>query len=201
MLHKLTTAALILLLSSGVFYAAAPPNGGHILGGSIHSPVRIEVFSDFQCPACRDLYLGAIKQVLQDYSSKDKVCVIYHEFPLQQHPYSREASKYCVAAARLSLRSLRTAYDLFFSSQTEWAGGNLEAVLSRAFPPQDLQKLKSMVRDPEIEKAIEKEIQLAMKMEIRSTPTMFIYHGGKEQKVETAVSYAVLRQYLNSIIK
>ena len=67
----------------------AEPASGQILGGSKNSPVKIEVFSDFECPACRELYLVTIRQVLQEYSSKDKVCVIYHEFPLSSHRYSR----------------------------------------------------------------------------------------------------------------
>ena len=71
-----------------------------ILGGRQDSPVRIEVFSDFQCPACRNFYLETIRQVLTKYCAEDKVCVIYHEFPLKMHQFSRLAARFGVRAGR-----------------------------------------------------------------------------------------------------
>lgn len=68
------------------------------LGGELDAPIRIEVFSDFECPACREFYLNTIRPVLKDYCSLDKVCVVYHEFPLQGHKYSRQAAQYSKAA-------------------------------------------------------------------------------------------------------
>jgi protein-disulfide isomerase len=202
MLQKSIIAGFLILLASGGFIPAAPSDGSHVLGGSINSPVRIEVFSDLQCPACRDLYLGTIKQVLLDYSSKDKVCIIYHEFPLIGHQYSREAAKYCIAASRLGIRSLLTAYDSLYTDQAQWSEtGNLEATLAKAFPQSEFQKLKKMLKDPSIEKAIERGVELGNKKDISQTPTMFIYYVGKEEKVQGALSYPSMKQYLDAIIK
>jgi protein-disulfide isomerase len=199
---KSIIAGFLILLASGGFIPAAPSDGSHVLGGSMNSPVRIEVFSDLQCPACRDLYLGTIKQVLMDYSSKDKVCIIYHEFPLTGHQYSREAAKYCIAASHLGIRSLLTAYDSLYTDQAQWSeNGNLEATLAKAFPRSEFQKLKKMLKDPSIEKAIDRGVELGNKKDITHTPTMFIYYVGKEEKVQGALSYPSMKQYLDSIIK
>ena len=175
---------------------------GQLLGGSKSSPVKIDVFSDFQCPACRDLYLGTIRQVLQDYSSRDKVCVIYHEFPLTMHQYSREAARYCEAASRLGPQSLLTVFDTLFADQTQWAqDGNLDAVIAKALPREEYQKLKRIIQDPSINQAIDKEIKLGEKKDVKSTPTMFFYYAGKEQKVVGAIEYTTMKQFLDSIIK
>lgn len=99
---------VLLTLCCAVFSVPADSmdqSTGQILGGSLNSPIRLEIFSDFQCPACRDLYLGTIRQVLEEYASKDKVCVIYHEYPLSIHPYAREAARYCEAASRWASRN------------------------------------------------------------------------------------------------
>lgn len=175
---------------------------GQLLGGSPGSPVQIEVFSDFQCSACRELYLGTIRQVLQDYSSKNKVCVIYHEFPLSYHKYSREAARYAEAASRLGLKQSLAVRDALFMDQPQWSqNGNLEASISKALPKEDFQKLKKILQDSGINLAIERDLDLAAKRQIRSTPTMFIRYAGKQQKVEGHVPYVVLKQFIDSILK
>ena len=202
MLQKPITTGILILLALTVSIPAFSSDQGQIIGGSTNSPVRIEVFSDFQCPACRDLYLGAIRQVLQDYSSNGKVCVIYHEFPLAVHQYGKEAARYSEAASRLGLQSLLMVFDSLFADQAQWSqDGNLDAVIAKALPRDEYRKLKKVIQDPSINQSIDKEIQLGTKKEIKSTPTMFFYYAGKEQKVEGAVTYATMKQFLDSVIK
>lgn len=196
----------ILLLAIVAFWSMparpAEESSGRMLGGSINSPVRIEIFSDFQCPACRDLYLGTIRQVLQDYSSKDKVCIIYHEFPLSIHQHSREAARYAEAAARLGPEKLLPVMDSLFTDQAQWAqDGTLESSVSKALSRDDFQKVKKMLQDPSINADIEKEVQLGNKRDVKSTPTLFVHWLGKEQKAEGVVTYPVLKQFIDQIIK
>ena len=202
MLQKLTGIAILILHAFAANIPMAFSEEGQLIGGSANSPVRIEVFSDFQCPACRDLYLGAIRQVLQDYSSKDKVCVIYHEYPLSIHPYAKEAARYSEAASRLGLQILLTVYDSLFADQAQWSqDGNVDAIIAKALPKEEYRKLKRLIRDPIIDQSIEKGIQFGTKKEIKSTPTMLFYYAGKEQKLEGAIAYPVMKQFLDSVIK
>jgi protein-disulfide isomerase len=179
------------------------PSTGLILGGSLKSPIKVEVFSDFQCPACRELYLYTIKQVLQDYGSKDKVCVIYHEFPLQipAHMYARQAARYVEAAARLGQQKLLAVFTALFTDQAQWGqDGSLEASISKVLPPEDLQTLKKNAQDSSIDATIEKEIQLGNQKEIKSTPTLFISYSGKQQKVTEAINYLTMKQFFDKIL-
>jgi protein-disulfide isomerase len=175
---------------------------GQILGGTPNSPVRIEVFSDFQCAACREFYLGTIRQVLQDYSSRDKVCVIYHEFPLAGHSYSRIAAQYAEAAAHLGVQKLLAVMDALFMDQAQWSqDGRLDASVSKALSPEDFLKVKGMMKNPGINQSIDREIQLGMQNNIKSTPTMIISYKDKQQKVEGIVTYLVLKQFIDSVLK
>ncbi len=203
MFRKVKTFLLLAILASWSLPAQPADDApGQILGGSMSSPVKIEVFSDFQCPACRDLYLGTIRQVLQEYSSKDKVCVIYHEFPLSIHEYSREAARYSEAAARLGQDKLLPVMDSLFTDQAQWAqDGKLESIVSKALSRDDFQKVKKMLQDPSINSDIDKEVQLGTKREVKSTPTLFVHYTGKEQKAEGVVTYPVLKQFIDQIIK
>ena len=168
----------------------------------MNSPIRIDVFSDFQCPHCRDFYLGTIKQVLQEYSSKDKVCVIYHEFPLSGHQYAKQASRYVEAAAQLGQQKLLPVFDSIFTDQAQWSqDGSLELSVSKVLLQEDFLKVKKIMQDASINSAIEKEIQLAIQKDIKSTPTLLISYIGRQQKVEGLVTYAVLKQFIDSIVK
>ena len=68
-------------------------------------------------------------------------------------------------------------------------------------PATDFQKLKKIMQDSSIDLAIEREIDLGNKSQIKSTPTMFIRYTGKQQKVEGLVTYIVLKQFIDAIIK
>ena len=175
---------------------------GQILGGSLDAPVRIEVYSDFQCSYCRQLYLETIKPLLQEYASKDKVCVIYHEFPLAMHPYAREAARYSEAAAQLGQQTLLPVYDFLFTDQDKWAkDGSLEATVSKALSAEDFLKLKKLLQDSSINAAIEKEIRLGLERKVDSTPTLLISYIGRQQKVQGYVTYPVMKQFLDTIVK
>jgi protein-disulfide isomerase len=204
MLRRLISISLVVacIAFGSVPIRSADEPSGKLLGGSSNSPIKIEVFSDFQCPACHDLYLGAIKQVLQEYSSKDKVCVIYHEFPLSIHQYSKEAARYSEAAAHLGQQKLIAVYDSLFTDQQQWAkDGSLELTVSKAIPSEDFQKVKKIMQDASVTADIEKEIKLGIDKAIQSTPTLLISYLGKQQRVEGVVAYDVLKQFIDSIVK
>lgn len=196
----------VILLAFALFWSipelSAENGSGQVLGGSPNSPVRIEVFSDFECPACRELYLATIRQVLQEYSSKDKVCVIYHEFPLRSHRYSREAARYSAAAGRLGRQKLIPVIDSLFMEQANWSqDGNIEKTVAKALPREDFLKLKQLMQDPSINASIEKELELGVQKKVTSTPTIFVYYTGRQQKVEGYVTYPVMKQFIDSILK
>jgi protein-disulfide isomerase len=176
---------------------------GQILGGSPEAPLKIEVFSDFECPSCRELYLDVMRRVLVEYSSQNKVCLIYHEFPLAIHPYAREAARYAEAAAQLGRDKLLMVYDTLFMSQAQWAeDGHVEATVAKALPRADFQRLKKIMLDPGINASIDKEIQLGNQYRIMSTPTFFIYIGGRQQqRVEGRLTFVSLKQFLDSRLK
>lgn len=175
---------------------------GQILGGSLNSPVRLEIFSDFECPACREYYLGTIKKILEEYSSKDKVCVIYHEFPLRGHQYAHKAALYTEAAYRLGRQQLLLVFDALYANQAEWIDdGDLEGTISKALTPEDFEKVKEEIKDPSVKLAIDNELALATQKKIMSTPTTFIYYTGKQQKAEGVITYLVLKSFIDKIVK
>jgi protein-disulfide isomerase len=176
---------------------------GRILGGSLSAPIKIEVFSDFECPSCRELYLDVMRRIIGEYCAQNKVCLIYHEFPLTSiHPYSLEAARIAEAAARLGRDKELKIFDVLFMDQAPWSqDGKFEASIAKVLSRAEMQKVKTLMRDPGINAAIQKEVQLGQQRQIRSTPTFFLIANGKEQRVEGRVTYIALKQFLDMTLR
>jgi protein-disulfide isomerase len=203
MLRTLNLMMLLAVCFTALSMPAESPDQttGQLLGGSLKSPIKVEVFSDFQCPACRELYLYTIKEVLKDYSSKDKVCVIYHEFPLPMHAHAREAARYSEAASRLGQPQLLAVFNALYTDQAQWGqDGNLEASILKALSREELKTLKKTMQDTSIDATIEKEIQLGNKKEVKSTPTMIISYSGKQQTITDPLNYLTIKQFFDKIL-
>ena len=207
--RRLFTAIFSVLCLVAVYAppaCAADGASGLILGGSAESPVKLEVFSDFECPGCRSLFFNTIQPVLKNY--KDRVCVIYYEFPLSMHQYARPAARYVSAAARLGdQKKLLLLFETLFDDQDKWSqDGSLEASVSRALSPEDLQKVKSIMEtDGEgIEQDIDRDVQVGEDRKINATPTIFLTHAGKQERVvmprNVRDMYTLLSWRLNGLL-
>jgi protein-disulfide isomerase len=196
--------ALMILMGLTLTAQAAPAdqNCEQCLGGWADAPIRIEVFSDFQCPACRALFLDTMKYVLRDYASVDKVCVIYHEFPLAAHPYSREAARYSVAAQKLGRQQWVAVVESLYKDQDEWSKtGQVQMAVAKALSLPDFERVLKLKQDPSINEVIERDIALGQKREVLSTPTFFVTALNREQKVVGGLPYLTLKQFFDQIVK
>jgi protein-disulfide isomerase len=175
---------------------------GLVLGGSLDAPVRIEVFSNFECPHCREYYLRTIKKVLKEYAEQDKVCVIYHDFPFQYHKYDRIAARYAEAAYRVGRETALKVFDALYTDQADWIEtGELKSVLGKALSKEEFQEVMKIAEDPEIDSIIDAQYQLATDKGLKSTPTSFIFYPGKEQVVDGVIAYVVLKGFIDKIVK
>jgi protein-disulfide isomerase len=203
-MNRVTTFAAsgIFVLLAGHFAplsvtAAAAGQIDSYLGGTPSSAVKIEVFSDYQCAACRALYLQTVRPLLRDYSGDDRVSLIYHDYPLPSHRYSREATRYALAARRLGQRFWLQLTDALYVEQAVWSeNGRLDIVASRLFGPQVSEQITKLLQDSAIEKEVEREMELARSREIQATPTLFVTANGRTQRITGNISYAVLKSYL-----
>jgi len=171
------------------------------VGGQPSAPVRIEVFSDYQCPACAVFYLDTMRAVLREYADQNKACVVYREFPLSMHTQARPAARFGHAAMQLGKRQWATVTDALYQAQEQWAlDGNVEAVVAGALNPEDMQRVRQMLAQPAIDAAIDADIALARRLGVNQTPTFFITANGKTEKAAGVVQYPVLRRYLDHLL-
>jgi protein-disulfide isomerase len=159
------------------------------LGGSYDAPIRLDVFSDFQCAHCRDFFLN-------------KVCVVYHEYPWRSNNYSRKAAQYSLAAQKLGREQWRSVMTALYQHQESWSQtGNMEEVVAKVLTADDYSRLKKLLLDPSLDTAIDGDIALGDKNEVTATPTILVNALGREQKVVGYIPFPVLKDFFDSIVK
>lgn len=186
------------LLWSGSLLQAA--ESGDCIRGKAISPIKIEVFSDLQCPACRTFYLETIKQVMTEYGDSGKACIAYREFPLNMHQHAKKAARYGHAALKISPALWSQVADALFQNQDVWGDtGDIEATLAKTISAKDLVEIKKLVAAPAaLDAAIEADIKLGLERQINSTPTFFVTAAGKTEKVPGAIRFPILKRYLDT---
>ncbi len=172
------------------------------VAGLPNAPVKMEVFSDFQCPSCRSFYLETVRPVIENYARFNKVSIYYYEFPLKQHPYARVASRFAVAAKRLGRVQWAQVSDALYTEQALWsADGKVEAAVARALSPEDLARAKKIMEGPAVDEEIDRAVMIGNGRGVTSTPTFFVTVGGREQRVVGGVSYPILKNFIDQNVR
>jgi len=188
-----------LLLTAVILAAPAAQTKSMRSAGPVTAAVRIDLFSDFQCPACKGLHEQTIRRVKEEFALKGKIRLVHHDFPLPQHKYARQAAILAAAADRLG--KFDEVADALFRQQDSWSqSGNVDAAVDSVLTPDERKKLREIAKDPAIVANIERDVQLGERMKVSSTPTMIVTHDGKPNPVVGVVTYAVFSKYLNTIV-
>lgn len=164
------------------------------------APIVMEVFSDYECPACRELYLNTLRQVIENYVISGRVYLIHRDMPLRGHKYSRLAARYANAAAKLN--KLQRVVEVLYLTQEKWvADGNVDGAVATVLSPAELQKVRSLVQSGSVDASIDGDVQLGTRRRVNQTPTMFITHKGQQYPIVGVMSYSVLKRFLDELLK
>ena len=195
---KILTAALF--VAAAVLGGAESPAGQSSSSratGPVAAALRIDVFSDYECPACKQLHEQTLKRIKEEYALKGKVRLVHHDFPLPQHKHARRAATLAAAADRLG--KFDAVSDALFRQQETWSkNGSVDEVVDSVLTPDERKRIDEIAADPAIAANIERDIQLGQRMKVSSTPTMIVTHNGKPNPIVGVVSYPVLSRFLNS---
>ncbi len=138
---------------------------GDPVGGNPKGDVTIVEFFDYRCPYCKQ-----VKPIVEQVLNQDRnVRVVYKEFPI----LGRES----VVASRAALAAQKQDKYLVFHHALMAYRGQLgeEAVMTVARQTGlDVERLKRDMQDPQIEKTIAANRDLAERIGIRGTPAFIV---------------------------
>ena len=149
--------------------------------GNPSAPHTAIVFSDFQCPACRGFADFFEKQVLP--AMGDRLRIVYKHFPLEPecnpllpqtvHPQACEAADVAEAARSLGgSEAFWKMHDLLFANQdglgqAPWTRLATEAGLDPA-------RLSELAASRAFRDRIREDTELGARLQLQSTPTVFL---------------------------
>jgi protein-disulfide isomerase len=168
--------------------------------GNPAAPLRLDLYSDFQCPHCKMLHESILPAILKEYVATGKAYLVSHEFPLNGHQFAREAANYATAAARIG--KYQPVTDAIFQNQNSWVTtGKVWDVVAGVLSPVDQKKVQSLAKDPSVLAEVERDLQSGLALRVNQTPTMFVTKGSKQQPWTYWAEYNLFRGYLNDLLK
>ncbi len=159
--------------------------------GDANAPVTVEEFGDFQCPSC-GLVFTTLHALEQEYG-KEKLRVIFHEYPLAMHRYGMLAARAAEAAGLQG--HFWEMHDMLYKNQHSWADekplptppppGASVAPDDLADAPEmfreyakriglDMSKFERDMTSEEVKMRIDADRNRAESMNVNSTPTLFV---------------------------
>lgn len=144
-----------------------PTEGSYALGPA-DAPITLVEFSDYQCPFCRRWHAEVYEPLMAAYPGK--IRLVYRHLPLTSiHPDAFPAAEAAMCAGEQD--AYWPFHEKLFSSEEL---GNQVYVRYAQDLGLDMKTFESCISERKYQQAVEKDMNFAIDLGIRSTPTFFI---------------------------
>ncbi|MGA2427348.1 MAG: thioredoxin domain-containing protein [Candidatus Acidiferrum sp.] len=179
--------------------ASIPDLDPHEALGSKNAPIVMEVFSDFQCPACKTLFTSTNRQLMDNYVSTGKVYLIHRDFPLAMHAHSKVAAQYSRAAAQIG--KLEAVEEVLFDNQEKWEQtGDVDGTVAGVLSVPEMVKVRALVKGGTLDAAIAKDQALGQGYRVNQTPTTIFHANGQTFPYAGVMNWEILKQFLDQLL-
>jgi protein-disulfide isomerase len=147
--------------------------------GDPNAPVQIDVFEDFQCPACRSYSEEVETSIAETYVATGKVYYVFHQYPFidraSPNKESQQAANASMCAAEQGL--FWEYHDILFAN---WNGENTGAFSDSrlvAFAETlelDMERFNSCFEENRYRDEIQTDFELGTEMGVSGTPSVFV---------------------------
>lgn len=157
---------------------ARPQEDGTAMGDP-NAPVRIDVFEDFQCPACKTYTETTERQIIENYVSTGQVYYVFRQFPFLD---DRSATRESDQAANASLCASEQGrfwdfHDMLFAN---WNSENAGAFSDRrlvAFAETlklDMKAFNQCFDENRYKDQVQQDLRDGQQMGVQGTPSVFV---------------------------
>lgn len=137
--------------------------------GSANAPITIVEFSDFQCPYCARAQAELVK--IRD-TYKDKVKIVYKDFPLSIHNNAHKAAEAARCIFEQDQKRYWEYHDMLFSKRSELGQDNLKKYAADL--KFDTAKFNKCLDSDKYAAAVNKDMADGLKVGVSGTPAFLI---------------------------
>lgn len=140
--------------------------------GNADAPVTLEIYGDFQCPAC-GIASAVIDDLQKEYGSRLKV--VFYEFPLAMHAHALEAAMVAEAAGEQG--HFWPMHDVLYRYQPVWSKASDPTrffVVYAHTMGLDLRRFEADAKSDALKARIESEGEAGVARGVTNTPTIFV---------------------------
>jgi protein-disulfide isomerase len=159
-----------------------------------NAPISLVVFSDFECPICKEEAQILREQVAKQFA--DKVRIYFMDFPLDSiHPWAHAAALAGRCVYNQSPGAFWDYFDWVYENQQEIKPENFNAKFQAFATDQKLDgiELGRCVENKGSEPDVTREIAVARSLQLAATPTLFL----NGRKLEGGIPWQTLEQLIN----
>lgn len=185
--------------------------------GSPSAPIKLEVFDDYECPACGQFYEQTLRVMIDTYVADGKVYLVHRDFPLQIHQYSRQAARWVNAAARIG--KFEAVERALFDNQMAWSEygsanpkGIMKPFVQSALTATEFKRLERIMQGCEsndheelkgcaVDAEIQRDLAAGALLPLTQTPTWIVTYRGQSYPPQAGgVSWPLLKQFFDGLL-
>jgi protein-disulfide isomerase len=143
--------------------------------GPANAPLTLAVFSDFECPVCREEAKELREKAPAEFAKELRA--VFVNFPLEAiHPWAKPAAIAGRCVYRLNAAAFWDYHDWMFEHQPEIKIDNLRAKMMEWAKSKnlDVNQLGQCVDTRATESEVNAEITMGKQVQVDSTPTLFL---------------------------
>ena len=183
--------AWIVFALSATVVADAHGQGEYRALGAEGAPLEMVVYSDFECPFCRNFALVALPAVRAEFVDSGQLRIRFVYFPLAAVHANAVASAKAAHCAGTAGR-FWAYHDYLFVRQPEWAGTQTSDSLWLAYAENlglERDRFEACLNDPKTQAFVAADLRRALQEGATGTPTIVL----AEESIAGISSYTELR--------
>jgi protein-disulfide isomerase len=171
--------------------------------GDPDAPVTIDVFEDFQCPACKNFTESTEPLVIQNLVATGKARYVFHNYPfLDDQAAGKESDQ--AANAAMCASEQDKFWEMHSILYANWNGENQGAFNNRRLQAMaesiglDMDAFNSCFIANTYESEIEADLELGEQWGVSGTPTVFV-NGQRVGQPRQVASYQEIADAVNAV--
>jgi protein-disulfide isomerase len=159
-----------------------------LMYGNVNAPVKIVVFSDFECPYCKTAS-KEMKEIIEKH--RNKVAIFYKHYPLPFHKHAELLAKIYEAGKKMGYK-----WDMYESDYSKKNNEEIIKLFEKKLPDNKLVEFYKYMNSQEVEDKINKNKDEGNTLGIKGTPYILI-NGHPIEGYQPVLIDKILKSELN----